>query len=114
MKMLGREGRMNALKCGIIFIVISALLFYFGGGSFVWGDEYYPLKHLFIHSKAIIIDPTIVAFSINGVWYGIEAIPRFFSSELLQCFMIGAGIGAFFFSMKMFLFVITGIDDFDD
>lgn len=107
------EQRWFAFVLGCVALGIGAALFYFGGGEFIRGEPWVPLDGAF-RGNGWVLGAGCAAISVNGDWYGIRIVPRFFDSPLLQCVMIGASVGGILSFLTMMRNALLGLETVDE
>lgn len=111
-RILSSQDRSRALVTGLVFLAIGAALFYFGGGDFIRGDSWLPMRGTF-HGNGWVLGSEQVAVSVNGSWYGLRLTPRFFDAPFIQIVMVGGAIGATLFFLTMLRNAVFGVEMLD-
>jgi len=88
---------MSRIKAFILIMLISILIFYFGGWNIIWGD-----------TGTSVLEVNRVAIGINGKMYGLIDVHRFFNSHIIAWILFAF---ALFFAITAFLRLIFGNKD---
>jgi hypothetical protein len=103
-------------------IIISAVLagvgwalFYFGSWHLIFGKKLSLMLQYLATGKLkmqdFIIDEAGVAFRINEKYYGFAKDAHFFDSPIIQWFMLGSALVAFYYAIHNLIFNSWGSDD---
>lgn len=113
---LSASDRVRAFITGLVFLGIGSALFYFGGGEFICGEEWFPelMNRGILRGNGFILGSECAAISVNEKWYGIQTVDRFFDAPLIQVIMIGGFIGGVLFFLTMLRNAVFGVDTIDD
>lgn len=109
---LSSEARSFAFVLGLVFLAVAAALFYFGGGDFIRGEPWLPMRNAF-HGNGWVLGSEQVAVSVNGSWYGLRLTSRFFDAPFIQIVMVGGAIGATLFFLTMLRNAVFGVETVD-
>lgn len=112
-----RLGCLGRILVAIAFVIVSVLIFVYGGWNIVWGHEFTKGERALIQlaakessseivtnkEQSFIVDEDALLVRVNEKFYGVIKEDRFFDSPLIQWIMLCGCIGLLGASIKVLI-----------